>query len=60
MDQGGITRDRLAHKLCYTVGIFLGDGEREDYDSIRENSPALLNSQLYKTISSLIAPYEHL
>jgi hypothetical protein len=56
----GITRDRLTHTLCYTVGIFLKGGKPEDNYSIRESSPALLNSQLYKIVSALIAPYEKL
>jgi len=56
----GITRDRSTNTLCHTVYIV---GERalptEQY-GIREDSPALLESALFRVISGLIAPYEHL
>jgi len=55
----GITRDRASGTLCYTVGIFRDDGSIEEYFAIRENSPALRNSPLYKVISSLLEPYEN-
>ena len=57
----GITRDRKSNRLCYTIGVF-GEGwnDQEEYFAIRENSEALINSELYKTISALIAPYEKL
>jgi hypothetical protein len=33
-------------------------GEPEEYFAMRENSEALLGSQLYQIISRLIQPYE--
>lgn len=56
----GITRDRKTGKLCYTIGISGNRGSWHEYFSMREDSAALLNSFLYKTVSKLIAPYEQL
>jgi hypothetical protein len=52
-----ITRDKRTGKLCHTIGI-LADGEWEEYFAMREDSDALLNSSLYKTILRLIGPHE--
>lgn len=56
----GITRDRASGVLCYTIGIMVEEADPDVYFSIRENSEALINSVLYKTISKLIEPYEML
>ena len=56
----GITRDRMSNTLCYTIGIMIERREPEEYFSIRENSPALLESEIFKIISALIEPYEKL
>lgn len=53
-----VTRDRATDTLCYTVGIYRGDGQTEDYYCLRETSKALLTSKIYNTFSALIAPYE--
>ena len=53
-----ITRDRATNTLCYTIGIMVEYGEPEEYFAMRENSEALLGSQLYQIISRLIQPYE--
>jgi hypothetical protein len=53
-----ISRDRVTGTLCYTIGIYFGDGTTTDSYSLRENSEALLTSVLYKTVARLIAPYE--
>jgi hypothetical protein len=62
----GITRDRATNTLCYSIMTWrdLG-GQTEAYESyesfaMRENSSVLLNSELYKTISELIKPFERL
>jgi len=54
----GITRDRSTGTLCHTIGIIGDGGQFEERFSMREDSEALLNSSLYKTISTLISPYE--
>ena len=53
-----ITRDRDTDKLCYTIGIFLENGEVKASFSMREDSEALVNSELYKIIAKLVEPYE--
>lgn len=55
-----ITRDRTAGTLCYSIAIYLEGGETEESYALRENSNALLESELFRTISALIAPYEKL
>jgi hypothetical protein len=55
----GITRDRSTGTLCYSISIFLDHAPEEQF-SLREDSPALLQSTLFQVISSLIAPYETL
>ena len=54
----GITRDRATNTLCYTIGIMVEYGEPEEYYAMREDSKALLDSHLYKIISTLIHPHE--
>jgi len=54
----GITRDRDTGTLCYTVHIVAENGLPAEQYSLRENSPALLSSELFRVISGLIAPYE--
>ena len=53
-----ITRDVTTNTLCHTIGVCHGSNEWDEYFSIRENSIALINSELYKIISKQIAPYE--
>lgn len=55
-----ITRDRTSGSLCYTVGIMVEHGGPEEYFSLKEDDPALIESELYRVISRLIAPYEKL
>ena len=55
----GITRDRSTGTLCYSISIFLDHALAEQF-SLREDSPALLQSTLFHVISRLIAPYERL
>lgn len=53
-----ITRDRANGRLCVRISV-IGEGEVVVDDFwMREDSPALLSSELYKRISALIAPYE--
>jgi hypothetical protein len=55
----GITRDRRTNTLCHTIGISAtGEQGFRVYFAMRENSAALLNSLLYRTIWRLVAPYE--
>ena len=56
----GVTRDRSTGTLCYSIAIFLDGGPPEEQFSLREDSPALLQSSLFQIISGLIAPYERL
>jgi len=56
----GITRDRSTGTLCCTIAIYGENGETEEYFSMRENSPALLASSLYRAVSTLIEPHENL
>jgi hypothetical protein len=56
----GITRDRATGTLCYSVAIYVEGGKPEESYALRENSKALSESALYRTISALIAPYEKL
>ena len=56
----GITRDRATGTLCYSIAIYVDAGQPEDAYALREDSKALLESSLYRTISSLIEPYEKL
>ena len=55
-----IIRDNETGKLCYSIGTYQDNCDWEQYFSIRENSEALINSELYKTVSKIIAPYEKL
>ncbi len=56
----GITRDRDTNTLCYTIGIMVEYEEPDEYYSMREDSKALLNSELFKVITNLLSPYETL
>lgn len=56
----GITRDRDTGTLCYSIAIYVEGGNPEESYALRENSEALLESALYRTISALITPYEKL
>jgi len=55
-----ITRDRATNTLCWTVGVMAEHAKSEAYFALRENSPALTNSALYRHVMALIAPYEQL
>jgi hypothetical protein len=56
----GITRDRHTNTLCHTIGISAAGepGRWREHFAMRENSAALLNSALYRTLSRLVGPYE--
>lgn len=53
-----VTRDRTTGALCYTLGIYRSDGDTADYYCLREDSEALLSSEIYQTFSRLTSPYE--
>jgi hypothetical protein len=50
-----ITRDRETNTLCLT--IYVWERGQHNYYSLRENSPALNESELYKTMIPLLRPY---
>jgi hypothetical protein len=50
-----ITRDRQSNSLCLTIAV-LERGQYKTYYSMPENSLALLDSELYRGISSLLKP----
>jgi hypothetical protein len=53
---GSITRDRQTNTLCVTV--FVDErGRHLCYCVLRENSPAILTSQLYEVITKLLKPH---
>jgi hypothetical protein len=54
----GVTRDRGTGTLCYTIHIVAENGLIAEQYALRENSPALLSSALFRVISGLLAPYE--
>ena len=54
----GILRDRRTHTSCHLIQTFTQTHAVEVQYALRESSPALVDSVLYKTISELIAPYE--
>lgn len=54
----GVTRDRDTETLCYVIQIVAENGVPAEQYALRENSPALLSSELFRVISRLIAPYE--
>ena len=56
----GITRDRKSATLCYSLLIWRDDGGFDDQYSIREDSHALLESDLFRIISNLVAPHERI
>jgi len=51
-----ITRDRESNSLCLTIGVW-ERGQSKTYYSMPENSRALLDSELYRGISSLLKPH---
>lgn len=53
-----VTRDSATGALCYTLGIYRSDGGTEDHYCLREDSEALLSSEIFKTFSTLTSPYE--
>lgn len=55
-----ITRDRATGKLCCYIGVFQPNHELDEFYYLREDSTALLNSEFYKVISTLVTPYEKL
>ena len=56
----GITRDKATGKLCYSIAVVVEGGPSDESYAIREDSEALLTSDLFKTISKLVEPYERL
>jgi len=53
----GVTRDRATGTLCLTLGISDEHGTFQTYFSMREDSPALLGSVVYRVVTGLLAPY---
>ena len=57
-----ITRDRRSNTLCYSIAVWrdgaIFDEQVDEQYSMREDSEALLSSDLYKIISHLIRPHE--
>jgi hypothetical protein len=51
-----ITRDRRSNSRCITIGVS-ERGQYKTYYSMSEDSPALLNSELFRAIRSLLRPY---
>jgi len=51
-----ITRDRQTNSRCLTIGVWEQGQYRSCY-SVSENSRALLDSELYRSISSLLEPH---
>jgi hypothetical protein len=50
-----ITRDRETDTLCLTIDLW--EQGQHNYYRMREDSPALKESELYRTIMSLLHPY---
>ncbi len=50
-----ITRDRRTDTLCLTIDVW--ERDQHKYYHVRENSSALSESNLYRTIVSLLQPY---
>ena len=50
-----ITRDRASDTLCLTIDVW--ERGQRNYYSMRENSPVLIESELYRIINSLIQPH---
>lgn len=55
-----ITRDDKTDTPCHTIAIYNDLGEHPVYFSMREDSDVLHDSEFYRTIMGLIAPYEAL
>ncbi len=51
-----ITRDQRSNSLCLTISVW-EPWQQRMYYSVSETSPALLGSELYRVISSLLEPY---
>ncbi len=49
-----ITRDKASDTLCLTIDVW--ERGQRNYYRMRENSPALIESELYRIINSLIQP----
>jgi len=56
----GITRHLKTGKRCHTLAIYRSAGEAAVYFAMEEDSAALRNSRLHRTIMTLIAPHETL
>ncbi|PYV71667.1 MAG: hypothetical protein DMG96_28240 [Acidobacteria bacterium] len=50
-----ITRDKASDTLCLTIDVW--ERGQRSYYRMRENSPALIESELYRIINSLIQPH---
>jgi hypothetical protein len=50
-----ITRDRATDTLCLTIDVW--ERGQRNYYRMRENSPALMESELYRIINSWIQPH---
>lgn len=55
-----ITRDRKSGKLCVEIAVMESGGKVVERFAMREDSPALVSSALFKTISGLIRSHEKL
>jgi hypothetical protein len=53
-----ITRHATTGKLCHTIAIYLAGGEAAVYFAMEEDSAALCESRLYRTVTALTAPFE--
>ncbi|GAC1376713.1 MAG: hypothetical protein NVS3B3_16190 [Aquirhabdus sp.] len=54
----GITRDRATSTLCLTFSILeLSTNTTSCYFAMKEDSPVLLNSIVYRVVNGLLAPY---
>jgi hypothetical protein len=54
----GITRHAKTGKLCHTIAIYRSPGEATVYFAMEEDSVALRESRLYRTVAALTAPFE--
>jgi len=54
----GITRQAKTGKLCHTIAIYRAPGEAVVYFAMVEDSVALRESRLYRTVAALTAPFE--
>ena len=56
----GITRHGQTGKLCHTLAIYRAPGTAAVYFAMEEDSPALRDSNVYRTLMKLVASHETL